>query len=94
MTYPDIYNCLINTPGFCTCEQLKAYKSTDGYNFFCSGCVSNLTVIGNQIARQKVFIFMALIKHLQRLSAPPLKVWVATMRNGEVLSTIAHVWQV
>ena len=54
VTYHDIYNYLINTPSFCTCEQLKAYKSTDGYNFFHSGCVSNLTVIGNQIARPKV----------------------------------------
>ena len=52
-TYPDI-NYVINTPSFCTREQLKAYKSTDGYNFFCSCCVGNLTVIGNQIARPKV----------------------------------------
>ena len=43
-------------------------------------------MIGNQIVRLKVFTFMALIKHLQRLSAPPLKVWVATMHDGEVLS--------
>lgn len=51
VTYPDIYNYLIITPSFCTHEQLKAYRSMDGYNFFSSGWVSNLTVIGNQIAR-------------------------------------------
>ena len=78
VTYPDIYNYLINTPSFCT-------HGMDGYNFYSSSWVSNLTVIGNQIARPKVFIFMALVKHSQRLSALPLKVWVATRQNGEVL---------
>ena len=28
---------------------------------------------------------MALVKHYQRLTAPPLKVWVATKQQGEVL---------
>lgn len=87
VTYPDIYNYLINTSSFCTHEQLKAYKSMDGYNFFSSGWVSNPIVIGNQIARPKVFILMSLVKHSQKLSAPPLKVWVATRQNGEVLCT-------
>ena len=30
--YPDIFNYLINTTSSCTKEQLKAYKSLDGYN--------------------------------------------------------------
>ena len=92
MTYPDIYNYLINTPSFCTREKLKAYKSMDGYNFFCSGWVSNLTVIGNQIARPKIFIFMALVKHLQRLSAPPLKVYAATRHNGTGVVCPLHMY--
>ena len=33
VSFADIYNCLILTPSFCTHEQLKAYKSMDGYNF-------------------------------------------------------------
>ena len=33
VTYSNIYNYLINTLSFCTHEQLKAYKSMDGYNF-------------------------------------------------------------
>lgn len=28
-------------------NNLKAHKSMDGYNFFCSSWVSNLTIIGN-----------------------------------------------
>ena len=37
VTYADIYNFLINTTSYCTREQLKAYKSLDGYNFFVNG---------------------------------------------------------
>ena len=32
--YPDIYNYFINSTSFYTKEQMKAYKSMDGYNFF------------------------------------------------------------
>ena len=37
VTYADIYNFLINTTSYCTHEQLKAFKSLDGYNFFVNG---------------------------------------------------------
>ena len=55
VTHADIYSFLINTTSYCMHEQLKAYKSLDGYNL----C----------------------------LAAPPLKVWVATKQQGEVLCT-------
>ena len=32
LMYPDIYNYLILTPSVYTHEQLKSYKSLDGYN--------------------------------------------------------------
>ena len=83
--YADIYNFLINTTSYCTHEQLKAYKSLEGYNFFVNGWVSNISVICKQATKAKVFILMALVKHSQRLTAPPLKVWVATKQQGEVL---------
>ena len=84
--YADIYNFLINTTSYCTHEQLKAFKSLDGYNFFVNGWVTNVTVIlSRQITKAKIFIAMSLVKHSQRLSASPLKVWVATKQQGEVL---------
>ena len=85
VTYADIYNFLINTTSYCTHEQLKAFKSLDGYNFFVNGWVTNIDVISSQATKTKVFIMMSLVKHSQRLTAPPLKVWVATKQQGEVL---------
>ena len=41
--YPDIYNYSIATPGV-TKQQLKAYKSMDGYKFFQDGWVSDVVV--------------------------------------------------
>ena len=41
--YPYIYNYFIATPGV-TKQQLKAYKSMDGYKFFQDGWVSDVVV--------------------------------------------------
>ena len=85
VTYADIYNFLINTTSYCTHEQLKVYKNLDGYNFFVNGWVTNIDVISCQATKTKVFILMSLVKHSQHLAAPPLKVWVATKQQVEVI---------
>ena len=85
VSFADIYNYLILTPSFCTHEQLKAYKSMDGYNFFINGWVNNITVSVVKAARSKVLLLMGSVKHSQRLSAPPLKAWVAIKQTGEIL---------
>ena len=84
VSFADIYNYLILTPSFCTHEQLKAYKSMDGYNFFINGWVSNIIVSAIK-TRPKNFVLMGLVKHSQRLSAPPLKAWVAIKQTGEIM---------
>ena len=38
--YPDIYNYFVTTPSSYTKQQLKAYKSLDGYKYFVDGWVS------------------------------------------------------
>ena len=84
VSFADIYNYLILMPSFCTHEQLKAYKSMDGYNFFINGWVSNIIVLAIK-TRPKNYVLMGSVKHSQMLSAPPLKTWVALNQTGEVM---------
>ena len=37
--YPDIYNYFVATPSSYTKQELKAYKSLEGYNYFVDGWV-------------------------------------------------------
>ena len=83
VTYADVYNYLILTSSL-TYNQLKAYKSLEGYNHFINGWVTNVTVTEINI-QPKGFLFTALVKHSQWLSLPPLKVRVAVKQSGEVL---------
>ena len=86
VSYADIYNYLILTPSLYTHEQLKAYKSLDGYNFYTNGWVSDVRVTATQISRSRNFIATALIKHSQRLSGTPLKAWIVVKHTGEVIA--------
>ena len=84
VTYPDIYNYLILTPGI-THEQLKAFKSMEGYNFYISGKVSSINVTELPSTSNKNYLFTALVKHSQALSAPSLRVWIGVKQCGEVI---------
>ena len=81
--FADIYNYLVVTISLYTREQLKAYKSLDGYNFFINGWVNSVTVLS--VGKQKNYLFLAVVKHSQSLSVAPLKVWIAIKGDGEVL---------
>ena len=84
VSYADIYNYLILSPGF-THEQLKAYKSLEGYNHFVTGWVSSIKVTIVPSSRPNIYLFTAVVKHSQRLSATPLKVWTAIKHSGEII---------
>ena len=93
--YPDVYNYLVLTVSLYTGEEMRAYKSLDGYNFLVNGWLNNIAVLATGSARQKTFLFLSAVKHSQSLSLMPLKVWVATKENGEVLCghcTCMHYW--
>ena len=57
--YADIYNYLILTPGM-THEQLKAYKSLEGYNHFINGWVSGITVTVVPNTRPKLLLQLSI----------------------------------
>ena len=85
VTWSDIYNYLILTPGL-THKQLKAYKSLDGYKFYVNGKVNNIIV--TEVPGTNNYLYTAMVKHSYALSLPPLKVWVAVKDSGEVMCAL------
>ena len=98
--FVDVYNYLVVTVSLYTREQLKAYKSLDGYNFFINGWVNSVAVL--PIGKQKNYLFLAVVKHSQSVSVIPLKVWIVIKGDGEVmcahctcmarLGKLVHMW--
>ncbi|XP_076304603.1 uncharacterized protein LOC143222248 [Tachypleus tridentatus] len=84
ITYGDIYIYLINRTSTYTNESLKGYKSLDAYKYFVAGFVKNVQI--TRATSDKVII-TAKVCHSQRLNEPPLKPWVASCRNGEIISS-------
>ena len=70
-----------------TKQELKAYKSLEGYKFFTDGWVSDVVVLP-LTSRANVCLASCKVKHSQRLSAPPLQPWVAVEKEG--LEVCAH----
>ena len=61
---------------------MKSFKSLDGYNQFINGWVSGVVVTVVPSTRPKIYVFTSQVKHSQRLSDTPLKVWVAVKENA------------
>ena len=84
VSYPDVYNYLIETTSEYTHEQLKTYKSLEGYNYLANGWINSISVIKSD-GKANYFIFTASVKHSQSLSATPLKVWASIKSDGTIL---------
>ena len=61
VAYGDIHNYLILVPSYYTHEQLKVYKSLDGYNSFANGWVSIVHASkAKENSRHAIFCLLAL----------------------------------
>ena len=85
VTYAEVYDYLVLTVSFYTRDQLKAKKSLDDYNFFVNGWVNGVTVL--KVDNSSInYLFLSTVKHSQSVSLPPLRVWVITKSDGEVIT--------
>ncbi|KAH8019757.1 hypothetical protein HPB51_021580 [Rhipicephalus microplus] len=79
----DISDFLVLRTSFATRKQLKAYKSMEGHNYVTSGWVQEPLL--TQVNVDTVFVITQ-VNHSQSLSAPPVKAWILSKSDGEVVA--------
>eukprot|EP00117_Sycon_ciliatum_P019190 scpid45373/ scgid17476/ PHD finger protein ING1; Protein INHIBITOR OF GROWTH 1 len=84
--YPDIYNFLVNAPSPYTKEQLKAYKSLEGYKYLVSGWVGDVRAFpaSESDTCDSKFV-IAKVRHSQSVSGTHLQPWIAAQNDGSVI---------
>ncbi|XP_033747958.1 uncharacterized protein LOC117332976 [Pecten maximus] len=81
LTYGDIYNYLIDSPGVYTKESMKAYKSLDAYRYVQSGHVQE--VYYHPLDDRNLFCFLkAKVVPSQRVNDKPHQPWICVNKDS------------
>ena len=86
VTYPDIYNYLIETPSEFTRDKMKVYKSLEAFNFFVSGHVDDVFVKDSGLKSFLFFKSNVLPSQRQGEKQEPYQTWIVTHEKGWILS--------
>jgi len=88
ITWGDIYVYLIEYPSLFSKESLKAYKSLEGYNFFVSGHVQEVSYHGLEDKSKFCFVRSEVLpSQRQGVKQKLYKVWIAlNKREGWILT--------
>ncbi|KAG0418624.1 hypothetical protein HPB47_004701 [Ixodes persulcatus] len=84
VTWPELHDYLINTPGLFTRERLKAYKSLEAHNYFISGKVTKVKVCQPRKA-PSVRLLLGRVTAGQKESKA-YDVWSVAEQSGPILS--------
>ena len=83
LVYSDVYSNLIETKGPYTKEKLKAHKSLDAFNYFCSRHIRTVYCYGHA----NYTILRALVDPSQKTPDQAQKAWVILQKdNAEVIT--------
>lgn len=83
--YLDLYNYLINTPGPCTSEALRAYRSLEAYNYFVCDHVRNIKQ--HDLSETSPVAFVAATVAPGQRIKEKYKPWVCVRRSGCIVAT-------